>query len=171
MEKNESEIPDSLKPKLCQDIIPVEIRDMIESVKWVDFNTSYGNAEKTIPYYLGNLFCADESIAMDATHQLWSSLCHQHAYVSDAALPSYSILRLGLLRLNDDLKVEILDIFAGFAGGISRNSAFHELLSWEKQLQQMLFQDQNIFAELALNDNETMSYFAKMICESLDISK
>jgi hypothetical protein len=171
MEKNENKIPDSLKPKLCLDKIPMEIRAMIEQVKWVDFETAYGNAEKTIPYYLENLFCTDESTAMDATHQLWCSLCHQHAYVSDASLPSYNILKLGLLRLNDDLKVEILDIFAGFAGCIRRNSTSNDLLSWEKQLQQNLLQDRNIFAELAISDNETMRYFAGMICESLNLSE
>lgn len=170
MDKNESAIPDSLKPKLCQDKIPIEIIGMIEKVTWADFHTAYGNAEKTIPYYLGNLFCADESIAMDATHQLWSSLCHQHAFISDAALPSYSILRTGLLSLNDDLKVEILDIFTGFAECTRRNIITHELLGWEKRLQQMLGQDRNVFTELALNENDTIAYFAKRICECLDDS-
>ena len=52
---------------------------------------------------------------MDASHQLWCALCHQHAYVSSAALPALPFLLEILDDAPEQLKVEILDVLTGIA--------------------------------------------------------
>lgn len=160
-----------LFPKVCLADIPFEITGKIEQVNWADFETAYGNAEKTIPLYLKNLFCSDTEIAMDATHQLWCSLCHQHAFISSASLPAYNILKIGLLQLNDDLKIELLDIFQGFAYCSSPTFNNFERADWEMQLRERLFADITLFEELASHTNEDISGFADNILGSLSTDK
>jgi hypothetical protein len=107
---------------------------------------------------------------MDATHQLWCSLCHQHAYISTAALPSYDILKIGLLQLDDKLKIELLDIFRGFSE-CTKNDYFAATKEapkkWELELKQKLISDISIFTELSGNNDELISHFATTICENL----
>jgi hypothetical protein len=173
LKKKDYQLPDTLKPKLCSTVIPHEISNKIEEVNWIDFGTAYGNAGNTIPYYLKNLYCADTKIAMDATHQLWCSLCHQHAYISDAALPAYDILKEGLLVLDDDLKCEILDIIKGFAFCTSQEyyTSPNELVAWEKELQQKLISDRTIFESFKNHTDLSIAELAKQICQFLDNTK
>lgn len=135
-------------PKICPTNIPFEIEAKIDKVNWANFETAYGNAEKTIPIYLKNLFCDDAKIAMDATHQLWCSLCHQQAYISSAVLPSYDILKIGLLQLDDKLKIELLDIFQGFSectNGKYYTSINRTANNWEQEVRQKLINDIILF--------------------------
>lgn len=160
-------------PKQCQSEIPADVAVMIDQVDWSGVGTAYGDAENTVPLYLKNLFCTDESIALGATHQLWCSLCHQHAFISDAALPAYDILKVGLFRLNDNLKIEILDIFTGFASCLSNEyyTVPNELCEWEKQLQAKMLLDRKIFAQLKLDENTAIAEFSKRVCDYLDDTK
>jgi hypothetical protein len=170
LRKKESDV---MVPKQCQSEIPADVAVMIDQVDWSGVGTAYGDAENTVPFYLKNLFCSDEAIAQGATHQLWCSLCHQHAFISDAALPAYAVLKVGLLRLNDDLKTEILDIFTGFASCLSNEyyTVPNELDEWEKQLQAKMLADREIFNQLALNEDIVIAGFAKRICDYLDNTK
>ncbi len=92
---------------------------MIEDIDWSQYETAYGNAAQDIPHFqcgstpsvpssLWALFSGDRERAMQATSDLWAGLCHQHAYVSSAALPAYDFLMIGLKELDDGLKVELL---------------------------------------------------------------
>lgn len=49
-----------------------------------------------------------------AGHWLWCSLCHQHAYVSSAALPAAPFIIDVLGRKQAPIVVEALDILLGF---------------------------------------------------------
>jgi hypothetical protein len=161
---------DILIPKVCPTNIPSEIGEKIDKINWADFETAYGNAEKTIPFYLKNLFCTDTEIAMDATHQLWCSLCHQHSYISTAALPSYEILKIGLLQLDNKLKIELLDIFQGFADCTSDKyfiAISQTPKPWEKELKEKLINDTTIFKELITSNDEGVSDFACALFSSL----
>ena len=156
----------SLVPKSCLNPIPSEISSAIDKIKWADFETAYGNAKNTIPFYLKNLFCVDKEIAMDATHQLWCSLCHQHAFISPASLPAYPILKIALLKLDDRIKIEILDIFQGFSDCTSAayfSNTKQPPEKWELELRQKLILDINIFGELTADKNEDISRFANKI--------
>ncbi|WP_316786817.1 hypothetical protein [Pedobacter frigiditerrae] len=154
-------------PKLCLTEIPVAITKQIDNINWSTFETAYGNAEKTTPFYLKNLFCKDMEIAMDATHQLWCSLCHQHAFISSASLPSYDILKIGLLELDDLLKVELLDIFQGFAycSSPTFSNALRE--PWELQLREKLANDKQLFEDFTKHKDEVIVCFAERIIDAL----
>ncbi|WP_460549386.1 hypothetical protein [Hymenobacter daeguensis] len=169
-EKKESSV---MVPKLCQSETPAEVLEMIAKVNWAEFGTAYGNAEYSVPIYLKNIFCTDESVALLAAHQLWCSICHQGVNMADAALPSYEILKTGLVTLSGNLKIEILDIFTGFALCMSKEYITYpnELSAWEKQVQHKLMRDRSLFNSLIDNHNEAISASAKLICEYLDNQK
>ena len=74
---------------------------MIDEIDWSQYETAYGNAAQDIPHFqagktpsvprsLWDLFSGDRERAIRATGDLWAGLCHQHAYISSAALPAYS---------------------------------------------------------------------------------
>lgn len=168
--KKKNEISHEQISKNCLSTISSHISDKIDKVNWANFQTAYGNAEKTIPFYLKNLFCSDEKIAMDASHQLWCSLCHQHVFISDAAVPSYEILKIALSELNDELKIEILDIFTGFA--YCSRPDYDYIIDigmdkWKWELRQKMLEDIELYKDLSKNTNEDIAAFAIRICENL----
>lgn len=147
---------------------------MIAELDWSRYETAYGNAAQDIPHFqcghtpsvpssLRALFSGDHKAAMKATSDLWAGLCHQHAYVSSAALPAYDFLMLALRELDDGLKVELLDIFLGFAACTGRSAE----ADWEKQLREKLKADLPVFAGFISSGNEDISYFAGRIVEEL----
>ena len=149
---------------------------MIEEIDWSQYETAYGNAARDTPHFqagsipsvprsLWALFSGDHEKAMDAASGLWAGLCHQHAYVSSAALPAYDFLMLGLKELDDELKVELLDIFLGFAVCTAR---FSSDAAWPRQLREKLKADLPVFTGLIPSDNEDISYFAERIVEELN---
>lgn len=137
----------------------------IHLINWADFETAYGKADK-VPNYLTNLFSGDKKLAMDATHELWCGLCHQHAYISNAALPSYNYIKNGFITLDDELKVELLDIIKGFAYCTTQEyykATKAQMQSWENELRKKLIADLNIFKQLSTNNEELISVFAQDI--------
>lgn len=141
----------------------------INSIKWSNFNTAYGKADE-VAIFLTNLFSGDKKIAMDATHDLWCGLCHQHAYISNAALPSYDFLKTALLSLDDELKIEIMDILRGFSCCTSTKyykTSNKSPENWEKELREKMLTDINIFKNLKNHSDEFISGFASDIVEDL----
>ena len=147
---------------------------MIDEIDWSQYETAYGNAAQDIPHFqvgktpsvpssLWALFSKDQEKAMQASSDLWAGLCHQHAYVSSAALPAYDVLMLGLQELDSQLKVELLDIFLGFAVCTGRSAE----TDWERQLREKLEADLPVFAGLVSSENEDISYFSGRIVEEL----
>lgn len=92
----------------------------MEKIDWASYETAYGSATP-IPYDLKLLLFGNLSQAMDASHRIWCSLCHQHAFVSSAAEPALDYILLALNADSDRLKVEILDIILGFT--VCRNAS------------------------------------------------
>ena len=90
---------------------------MIDEIDWSQYETAYGNAAQDIPHFqagktpsgpssLWALFSGDRERAMAAASDLWAGLCHQHAYVSSAALPAYDFLIIGLKELDRAVQLE-----------------------------------------------------------------
>lgn len=148
---------------------------MIDEIDWSQYETAYGNAAQDIPHFqcgqtpsvphsLWDLFSGNRERAMQATGGLWAGLCHQHAFVSSAALPAYDFLMLALREMDDELKVELLDIFQGFAVCTER---FSSDALWPRQLREKLKADLPVFTALSGSENEDIAYFAGSIVESL----
>jgi len=199
----------------------------IDAINWSDIiithsesyeNYRYVNAEE-IAAHLKDLFSGDMGLAMKATNDLWGSLCPQHSYLSSVALTAYDFLMAGLKEFDDKLKVELLDIFYGFAictceekeidpqklrewreldaqskanmeklfpnATISfdnfsflpsdeyldqlkeKYASKKEFLDWEIAIRKKLMNDIQLFKELSLSDNESISYFAGQVVACL----
>jgi hypothetical protein len=90
-------------------------------------------------------------------------LCHQHAYVSSAALPALPFLLLALNQASDGLKIEILDIVAGFA----RCSKLQLSEYWAFKLREELVKEMQLFKMLSKSGNADVAEFAVWVCEEL----
>ena len=156
-----------------------ELYKMIAEIDWSRYETAYGNAAQEVPHFqaghipsvpsaLWALFSGNRERAMDAANDLWCGLCHQHAYVSSAALPAYDFLMIGLKELDDDLKVELLDIFLGFAVCTGR---FSSDAPWPRQLREKLKADLPVFTALSGSENEDIACFSERIVEELSSKK
>ena len=152
-----------------------ELDRLLAAVDWSRYETAYGNAAEDTPHFqvdqipsvpnsLRALFSKDHEKAMKAASDLWAGLCHQHAYVSSAALPAYDVLMIGLKELDDALKVELLDIFLGFAVCTAR---FSSDALWPRQLRDKLAADLPVFAGFTSSANEDIVYFSERIVEEL----
>lgn len=96
--------------------------ERLDAITWADFGTAYGPAVK-MPDQLRRVAASDRKQALDASHELWCGLCHQHVQVGSAALPALPFLLEVLDEADRDLTVEILDILLGFAVGVNRQRA------------------------------------------------
>ncbi|MDU0370067.1 hypothetical protein ACFPAF_06665 [Hymenobacter endophyticus] len=159
---------DSLRPATCPTGIPSEIINLVDTVDWTGFGTAYGEAEGSIPHYLKNLFCSDSNVANEATHQLWCSLCHQHAFISSAALPAYPILIRALINLDEKPKIEILDIMSGFASCLHRGALNKSLIEWEIKLYNLMLADRPLFKDLAEHPDKDINNFSQAILSDLN---
>lgn len=152
------------------------ISEKILAVDWCNYETAYGNAAKDYPSYVSdgyipnvaqsllNLFSDNKETALKASHNLWCCLCHQHSFVSSAALPAYDILFYGLQSLEDELKIEILDIVMGFTLCLSKNTS---KTSWQGQLREKLEKDKPYYEKLMSHRNEDIAGFAENIVREL----
>src|SRR4051794_22817082 len=91
----------------------------VAAVDWTAFRTAYGRADD-VPGQLIRLASPDKSTALQASHELWCGLCHQHVQVGTAALPALPFLLEAIRGADDALAYEILDIILGFAKGVNR---------------------------------------------------
>lgn len=112
------------------------------------------------PLFLA-LFSGELEAAKQASYDLWVCLCNQ-GQITPAALPSYGILREGLLTLPQELKVEVLDILYQFAVGSSVPGE-----PWRRSLRERFLADRAIYQGFAADPNEDISAFAQLILEQL----
>jgi len=138
------------------------LRQKLEEIPWEAFSTAYGNASD-VPVEIESLFSNDFSIAKKASHKLWCGLCHQHAFVSSAALPALPFLLLALNQAPDGLKIEILDIIAGFA----RCSKLQLSENWASKLREELVKEMYLFEMLSKSENADVAEFSIWVCEEL----
>ena len=143
--------------------------DEIDAVNWSDFSTAYGVAND-VPTLLKMLFGSDTKKAKDAAHELWCGLCHQHAYVSSAALPSYPILLKSLDSATSEVAVEILDILWGLAQCSAPDFGIDpsQRTDWMAELHNQMKADKEIFETLANSKNDDVRDFASWISEELN---
>ena len=145
----------------------VGLHQRVDEIDWQAYSTAYGRADK-VPDQLKRLASDDFATAMSASHDLWCGLCHQHAYVSSAALPAYPFLLEVLDSANEQLTVEILDILAGFAKcsalGLGDVPSPHQ---WVQHLRDKLLEQLPLFKELTQHTNEEIAGFAERIVEDI----
>ena len=134
------------------------LRQKIGAISWEDFYTAYGTASD-VPFEIERLFSLDFSIAKEASHKLWCGLCHQHAFVSSAALPALPFLMSALNQASDELKVEILDIIAGFA----KCSRFQLSENWAIKLREELIKQLVVFEVLSKSKNPVVAEFSVLV--------
>ncbi|HSH02981.1 MAG TPA: hypothetical protein VLL52_10720 [Anaerolineae bacterium] len=145
----------------------VEIYQAINQVAWVEFRTAYSDASP-IPVKLEALLLGDLDSALNAAGELWASLCHQHAYLSSAALPAYPFLRLALEYGPIVLQIEILDIFRGFAT-VELKEFGIDKVAWHEALASRMRADIELFKKMLLveDDDGLVRYFAEEILKKL----
>jgi len=94
-------------------------------------------------------------------------LCHQHSYVSTAALPAFPLLVHGLDVLSAELVVEVLDILYGFAV-CTGHEPLESLPDWQQKLRGLLLAESARFQTLKQHPNEDIRGFATLISDALD---
>ncbi|WP_131818104.1 hypothetical protein [Planctopirus hydrillae] len=139
----------------------------LDDIDWAHFQTAYGRADD-VPAELLRLASSDHCTAMEATHKLWCGLCHQHAYVSSAALPALPFILEVLDSANDELTVEILDILTGFAICSTLGPKGASPNEWERNLRDKLRNELPRFTVLTSHGNEEIAGFAERIVENLN---
>jgi hypothetical protein len=140
----------------------------VQKVPWAEYQTAYGKAEG-FGNRINALASENREIAMLASHDIWCSLCHQHAFVSSAAFPSYPFMVEILQEADDWLQVEILDILLGFSACLHPSTPFEseEDAIWRQQLYEDMRGDIPLFETFAKSCNEEIQQFAKDIVENL----
>jgi hypothetical protein len=149
----------------------------LDSIVWKDFCTAYGPAVM-VPDQLRRLAGLNRKVALDASHELWCGLCHQHDQVGSAALPALPFLLNVLDSADRELTVEILDILLGFAVGTNPRRAvefqrshgrkeFESEQSWVSDLRANLLAESSRFQQLASTQDEDIADFAQLILEEL----
>ena len=133
----------------------------LEEFDWEKYETAYGSASK-VPGQLVRLRSCQDTQALQASHELWCGLCHQHAYVSSAALPALSFILEVLEQASEQLAIEILDILLGFS-----ICTIGSEISWQVELRGKLMLEIDRFKSLALSNNKDISEFAELILENL----
>ena len=137
----------------------------LDLIDWTHYQTAYGVATN-VPQQLRRLASTDHADAMAASHDLWCGLCHQHAYVSSAALPALPFLLDVLRSANEALTTEILDILLGFANCTSATYP-GKVPPWAQELRQQLKHAWPEFAHLLHHSNTEIADFADTIQHSL----
>ncbi|NJK45432.1 MAG: hypothetical protein HC933_15205 [Pleurocapsa sp. SU_196_0] len=138
----------------------------LNSIDWAQFETAYGAATR-VPEFIRQLWAVDEKAVFQATHQLWCGLCHQHVFVSSAALPAFPFLLDALLCGSDAMKEEIMDIFLGFARCTSRSAE----AEWERCLRLELQENSHHFRVLTTHSNVEIADFASWTLEELRLKQ
>jgi hypothetical protein len=151
--------------------------ERLDAIAWGNFSTAYGPAVK-VPDQLRRLAGVDRKAALNATHELWCGLCHQHVQVGSAALPALPFLLEVLDTADRDMIVELLDILLGFAIGSNRQRAvdFQQALGrieiapeeqWVADLRAALLKEQPRFRRLGASHDEDVADFAARIMAEL----
>ena len=136
----------------------------VREVNWSEFETAYGPANR-VGNQLIALASTDEDIALKAASGLWEGLCHQHVYVSSAALPAVPFIIEALRNATPLLTVEILDILLGFVVCTTPPSEYRE--EWKQQLNAKLVEELPLFVQFVEHENEDVRHFARSAIELL----
>jgi hypothetical protein len=152
--------------------------DRLEAIDWENYSTAYGVAVK-VPDQLRRLVSTDAKEALDATHELWCGLCHQHVQIGSAALPALPFIMQVLDTASERMTIELLDILLGFAIGVNRQKAIDYQSSlvrndivpeeqWVSDLRIALNTHLPRFKALASSSNEDVAGYASDIVAELE---
>jgi hypothetical protein len=150
--------------------------ERLRAVAWSDYWTAYGPAIK-VPDQLRRLVGPDPKESLAASSDLWGGLCHQHAYVSSAALPALPFILDVLDRAEGQLVVELLDILWGFAvctrpGAVSTGPwSDPTATDWAAKLRAGVATARPRLAALATHPNEEVADFTRAVLQELDVSR
>lgn len=153
------------------------LNERIDRIPWGAYSTAYGAAVK-VPDQLRRLAGPDRKAALDASHELWCGLCHQHDQLGSAALPALPFLLEVLDSADRDMAVELLDILLGVAIGVNRRRSAESQGSlgrteiapeerWITELRAALVSEHPNFAALAGTPDEEVADFASRIVAEL----
>ena len=137
----------------------------VRAINWLDFETAYGTAAR-VGEQLIDLASSDDERAVDAANYLWAGLCHQHAYVSSAALPASSFIIEVLGTTSPTVALEILDILLGFAVCTKPSDSNKE--EWEVHHHQRLVDELPTIRAFVTHREEELSDMASAIVEILE---
>ena len=145
-----------------------KLLERLHAIDWSLYNTAYGSA-LNVPDQLQRLLRGGKE-AIAASHDLWCGLCHQHAFVSSAALPALPFILEALGWADEALTVEILDILLGFASCTRPGFAdgFAEGFPWVDELRLRVAEYLPRLRELSGHANVEIADFAQLIIEDLD---
>ena len=143
-----------------------DFAERVDAIDWSAFATAYGSATD-VGAKLKRLASGHRATAMAASHDLWSSLCHQHAYISSAALPAFPFLLELLNKADAEVTIEVLDMFVGFATCSTLEDGSPSPLEWQRELRQHLIAALPRFIKLARHSDSEVSGFAETLVENL----
>jgi len=157
------------------------VRERLDAIQWSNYKTAYGNAGSehrfenasgqptsrwgSVADQLDELASNDDAKALEASHHLWCCLCHQHAYVSSAALPALPFLLEVLDGAGEQLTIEILDILTGFAECSRTRDGGQS--DWIRELREQLLVARPRFESLAKHRNQEIVDWAGRILDEL----
>ena len=142
-------------------------RARLDAIDWSEVTTAYGDAS-VVPSWLFDFVHADLDAAERAGGQLWAALCHQHAYVSSAALPALPWILEALRRTEEELVVEALDILLGFV--VCTDDTDEAASPWKRELREGVRAAIPVLRPLVSSECEDIAYFAGRILEELGAS-
>ena len=155
-----------------------EYEQNLDAIRWADFDTAYG-AAVDVPRQLRMLAASDPQAALDATHELWCGLCHQHVQVGSAALPALPFLLKVLDQADRPISIELLDILLGFALGVNRQRLENYQRSigreppleesWRTELRAALLAEVPRFQKLAASADEDLAGYATTTLDELGV--
>jgi hypothetical protein len=137
------------------------------AVQWSSLQSAYGSAQD-VGKWLIDLTSLDWDTAFNASHMLWCSLCHQHAFISPAAVPALPFLFEVGKAATEGLLVELLDIFCGFAICSEPPGHGNPPGEWVATLRAELKLEAGWFRELRSLPNPDGAAFAATIVECLE---
>ena len=143
-----------------------EYEERVKAIDWASQESAYGSA-RDVGRWLIDLQSPDWETAFQASHMLWCSLCHQHAYISPAALPALPFLLEVGKSSGERLLVELLDIFCGFALCSASPVGGRPPGAWVAMVREGLRRELAWFQSLESMRDEDGAAFATSIIESL----
>jgi hypothetical protein len=138
--------------------------DAIRAIDWSQYETAYGSASGVAEDLIA-LFDAPPR-STEAASRLWAGLCHQHAYVSSAALPALKFILRALQQADEQLQIELLDILLGFAN-CTWPPGKAKAPAWKHELYEKLSSSAAEIRPFTRSRNEEVRGFAGDILEAL----
>ena len=150
----------------------------ISPFDWASYHTAYGRADKVAAQLL-NLASPEKEKAMNATHDLWCGLCHQHVQIGSAALPAMPFILEVLDIASEALSVEILDLLLGFAlvSNLQRSIDFQKSCGhsvplpdqeWVAKTRSLLIEQKDRFNRLKDQNNPDIKDLSVRIFEEIN---